>query len=218
VPIKTVSLFTYRTGGGTTLWTPPQLGVLRFKEALKGEAVGAASSIRVCGRMCEMGPKNRAQAFEYFGEMALEVLEDELATSRVILVPVPDSKSTLTTAACRTAKMANALAAESEAIVADVLRWEAAHTPARRGGDRAATVLYTRLRMRGTIPIHGRPFVLIDDFTASGGHIRACAAYLRARGADVRLAICAGKTDTPPADVFERRIDNYEDLVVPSER
>jgi hypothetical protein len=100
MPIRTVSLFTYRTNGRD--WTPAQIAVLRFVRALKGENVGDRRDVCVNGAARSLGDENADEAFEWFGEMAVRVLEEELETTRVVLVPVPDSASALDVARSRT--------------------------------------------------------------------------------------------------------------------
>lgn len=42
--------------------------------------------------------------------------------------------------------------------------------------------------------------VLVDDVMTSGAHFRACAEFLRERGASVSIAVCAGRTVQEPID------------------
>ena len=59
-------------------------------------------------------------------------------------------------------------------------------------GTRDPQVLYGRLRLRDRAwPIAGQRLVLVDDVIATGGHLRAAAAFLNDCGAIVTHAICA---------------------------
>jgi hypothetical protein len=208
---RVVSLYTYRTRGDS--WTSPQLGVLRFIRCLKHESpIGSREGILVNGRFHTIGDENRHDAFTWFAEMSLEVLQGELGHTRVSLVPIPNCTSTVEVAECRTASLAHAIAHTSgnAAVVADILRWDERMPSARSGdGTRDALELHRHLRTRSpAVAASDRPHVLIDDVTTGGGHIRACAAFLRTLGAEVTLAICAAKSDQdPPDDPFQRRVD-----------
>jgi orotate phosphoribosyltransferase len=54
----------------------------------------------------------------------------------------------------------------------------------------------------------------VDDVTTSGGHLKACAAKLTARGLKVAIVICGGKTvyDQSKAafHTYEDELDEYE--------
>jgi hypothetical protein len=61
------------------------------------------------------------------------------------------------------------------------------------------------------------PYVLVDDVVTSGGHLRACAAFLHNHGARVERAICAARSDhDPPDDPFGRRVDELPDFDMPT--
>ena len=61
--------------------------------------------------------------------------------------------------------------------------------------------------------VEGRRVVLVDDVLVLGGHLRACAAKLKAGGADVVLAMCAGRADQiPVADPFAARCETLDDF------
>jgi adenine/guanine phosphoribosyltransferase-like PRPP-binding protein len=56
----------------------------------------------------------------------------------------------------------------------------------------------------------------VDDVIASGGHLRAAAAFLRDSGADVIAAVCAGRADEAAAndvEPFTMRTDVLPDFV-----
>jgi adenine/guanine phosphoribosyltransferase-like PRPP-binding protein len=102
--------------------------------------------------------------------------------------------------------------------VRDVLRWARAMPSAHHaGGTRDPQELSDRLRLvLPKLPLDGTPIVLIDDVIASGGHLRAAAAFLRDSGADVIAAVCAGRADDVVAndvDPFMMRADVLPDFV-----
>jgi hypothetical protein len=211
MPIRTVSFFSYRTHGSD--WRPAEIAVLRFIRALKGESVGDRRDVVVNGLSRSLGDENADEALDWFGEMATEVLEDELGTTRVVLVPVPDSASALRAERCRTVWLSEAVSSKSCAVVQDVLRWNVPKPKAHEGGPRSASELLARLRLRCAIGNLDPPFVLIDDLTTGGGHVQASAALLRSAGANVVLAVCGAQADpVPRQDPFQRRVVEWPDI------
>ena len=58
--------------------------------------------------------------------------------------------------------------------------------------------------------------VLVDDVLASGGHLRAAAAFLSDCGSNVIAAVCAGRADDTEVDdlePFKTRADVLPDFV-----
>ena len=209
--IRTVSLFTYRTHGQN--WSQAQIAVLRFVRALKGERIGDRRDVQVNSIPRSLGDENADDAFEWFAQMAITVLEDELGATGVVLVPIPDSASALEVAKCRTCWLADAVRDRCPAQVQDVLRWNEPKRRAHDGGPRRASELLALLRLKRPPADLNRPFVLIDDLTTGGGHIQACAALLRSTGANVVLAVCAAQSDSVPRhDPYERRVVVWPDL------
>jgi predicted amidophosphoribosyltransferase len=150
-----------------------------------------------------------------FVRAAALILETEIHRGQVILVPVPNSSCTVSVANSRTAALAQAIADRSARVhsVEDIVRWDqrmpSAHA---EDGPRDPTELYPHLRLR-RIPTRRHDYVLIDDVLTSGGHLRALAAYLQSRGANVVLAVCALRADSiPQGDPFSRREDELEDF------
>ncbi len=66
------------------------------------------------------------------------------------------------------------------------------------------------------VPQDNANVVLLDDVLASGGHLRAAAAFLSDCGAHVIAAICAGRaddTDVGKIEPFKMRTDVLPDFV-----
>jgi hypothetical protein len=218
MPLRTISLFTYRTKGGG--WTASQLGVLRFVQALKKQDLDGTAEVLVKGGEPKraLAAQNAHDAFEWFADMVVPLLRQELATTRVVLVPVPDCGCTEELLESRTSALAIAIARRASAvIVSDILRWCRRMPPARSGhGSRDPASLYQNLRLRpGWEPV-SRPYVLVDDVVTTGSHLRACAAFLHNHGARVERGVCAAKSDPDPSnDPFRRRIDDLPDFSMP---
>jgi hypothetical protein len=219
MPLRTISLFTYRTKGGN--WTASQLGVLKFVDALKNKELDGSADVLIKGGEPKrrLTSQNAGDAFDWFAEMVVPLLRQELATTRVVLVPIPNCDCTEDVTASRTSALATAVARRASGVlVSDVLRWRRRLPPARSGqGSRDPVSLYQNLRLRpGWGPL-SRPYVLVDDVVTTGGHLRACAAFLHNHGAKVERAICAAKSDPyPPANPFRRRIDELPDFAMPT--
>jgi adenine/guanine phosphoribosyltransferase-like PRPP-binding protein len=101
----------------------------------------------------------------------------------------------------RTFALAEALASHigPDAAPLDLLRWVRPMARAHAAdGTRDPQVLYGRLRLKDrTWPVAGQRLVLVDDVIASGGHLRAAAAFLNDCGAVVTHAICAAQAGGP---------------------
>jgi hypothetical protein len=141
---------------------------------------------------------------------------------RFSIVPIPDASCALSSPRPpRTCAIADALVDAldpGKATVLDVLRWvRPMPTAHQAGGTRDPQELYGRLRLTlPRLPHDNANVVLVDDVLASGGHLRAADAFLSDCGANVIVAVCAGRaddTEAPDLDPFKTRIDILPDLV-----
>src|SRR5580704_16324657 len=124
MPLRTISLFTYRTKGGG--WTAAQLGVLEFVHALKKQDLEGTARVLVKGGEAtrRLAAQNASDAFDWFAEMVVPLLREELATTKVVLVPIPDCGCTEDGIESRTNALAIAVARQEGAVVvSDILRW-----------------------------------------------------------------------------------------------
>jgi hypothetical protein len=84
---------------------------------------------------------------------------------------------------------------------------------------RLADDLVTRLRLQRQLSDLERPFVLVDDLTTGGGHIRACAGFSRAAAVNVVLAVCAAEAEpSSRKDPFARRVVEWPDVIASGPR
>ena len=200
MPIRSIAFFTYRTSGGG--WTQPQLGVLRFVRAIKKQTLGGDGQILINNKEPKrlLRQSNSKDAFDWFAEMAVQRIRRELGTLRVVLVPIPNCDCVQGTPSSRTRALADAIAKRTGvATVADVLRWSKKMLSAHKGGPRAPSLLYPALRLPAAWTPSNRQYVLIDDVSTSGGHIRACAGKLRSAGHLKITRRDAGTSQAAPA-------------------
>jgi hypothetical protein len=223
MPIRSISFYTYRTSGGG--WTHSQIGVLRFVRAIKNQPLSNNGSSDV-GYLLVNGvqplrllrQRNASDALDWFAEMAITSIRTELSTTRVALVPIPNSDCIQTVQVSRTKCLADAISKQvTVAAVADVLRWSEKIVPAHRGGPRDPLLLYPKLRLRPPDwKPSSRPHVLIDDVATSGGHIRAAASFLRSLGANMPLAISGAQAEQLfRGDPYQSRVVELPDFEMP---
>lgn len=148
---------------------------------------------------CPLGLKTVRQALDWFGCLSALVLEAKDFHDRIVLVPIPDSRSVATDLhPPSTLRLANAIsrATKIATIVSDCLRWRLPQTPSHRGGTRDPEILARQLYLVADPP--AGLIVLVDDVVTSGGHIAAAATKLASVGYTCRLAICLGRTELAP--------------------
>lgn len=193
----------------------PEHCVNKFRDALKGDPINMHAWIPVVGRgKRRLQQSNAAEAFEWFGEMAAELLQKEKITGSPIFVPFPDSKCTVKAGrASKTKRLADAVAKHYGGDVADILRFakemRSSHS---EGGTRDAEEIYNELQTIGAVD-KKRPYIIIDDVLTTGGHMQAGVAELRNQGAKVVLAVCALKAEQAAvADPFARVVIDLPDV------
>lgn len=199
MPLRAVCCFSHLTDIDAN-WQDPHFCVKKFVDALKGRQINKHAFIPVgSGPKRRLEQSNAANAIDWFGEMAAEVLENEGIGDRPILMPIPSSKCDLKVKVSKTRRLAEAVCARFDADVLDVLRFDKPQRSANgEGGTRDAEELYGHLRLLGPLTKQ-RPYVLIDDVVTSGGHLRAAKSFLRSRGVNVVLAIGGVSADREPS-------------------
>ena len=219
MPLPVSSLVAYLTRGHEDgiEWRPKDFETAKFIKAIKGDPIKGYAQILWNGRYhrIEDGKDGRVVAFQLFGEMAADYLRRQhagLLADTLTFVPIPSSQTTLASPADHlfvSLVLAKKLAAAcgKQAEVEDVLRWQSQMSSARSGGTRAPGYLYDHLVVTKK-PLGTSPHILIDDVCTSGGHLRAAATRLKEAGANVVLALCAGRT------VHDQVDDPYQILEV----
>jgi hypothetical protein len=210
---------TYRTAGET--FTQADWGALKFIKAIKSKPVNGYAQVPVFGQSKRefLNATTASQAPDWFGRMVANGLRWS-SVGAVTLVPIPNSACDSSAAQLPKAFiLATAAAAHigDKASVADVLRWKVAKVPAHQGGTRDVEKLFQNLALARNAELPSQPIILVDDVMTSGAHLRAAAAFLRARGANVAYALCAGRADNAflGTNAFAFRMEELEDYTPP---
>jgi hypothetical protein len=188
-----------------------------FIMGIKGNPFRGYANVPVLGRTEPLENSNLDDTIGWFAELVADYFSREGVTPPLDVVPVPNSSTTVSsTTPPRTARLADAIARQigGGLSVHDVLRWKVNLGSARSGGGpRDPQVLYDNIAPLSSSISWGSTVVLVDDVLTSGGHLKACAAFLRAKGASVELGVCAGRTVyAPPANPFAVVEEDLEDF------
>lgn len=169
------------------------------------------STVQIEGRWVRITSVNKDRAMDWFAEWAAQQI-NAAGNGPFVLVPIPSSKSTPTSAAIfRTAAIADKIAAlVPGAKVAPYLRFKAERPNSRdEGGSRSPCTLYGEMVLTQPLPT-GR-IILIDDVMTGGGHLKAACWVLEDQGRTVDQAICCGRTtDTQLADPLSVPIETID--------
>jgi hypothetical protein len=214
--LRVVSCCTYLTEVASVLWRARDHDAHDFVMAVKAKPINGFAQIPCRGQAHRIDDSNRDLALGLFARMVADSAAEHGLASPCVLVPVPNSRCQLESQTPRTLEQAQALAAElgTGVIVADALRWsEPLASASAASGMRDPQRLFGKLQVIGTFPEGRGGYVLVDDVLTSGGHLRACAAMLRAHGRSVELALVAGRADRAQvAEPFTMRTDVLADF------
>jgi predicted amidophosphoribosyltransferase len=173
-------------------------------KAVKGRPLGSAyATVKIGEKWVAVAEANKDRAMDWFAEWAAGHV-NSLGTGPKIIVPIPSSKTIVTSADdFRTAIIAAKVAGLCPNTVAcPNLRFDQVMaSSSEEGGTRDAYELYERLRLIGDLP--AGQVVLLDDVLTGGGHMKASAWTIRDVGREVQHALCCGRTiDTQLPDPF----------------
>lgn len=215
MPLRVVCFSTYRTSvaGG---WRGVDYDAHDFIDAIKDRDINGYSHVWLRGKWHRFDNTNRQDVVGWFATMVSDYFTANPVNDLIMLVPAPGSKVDVKFAGTPgTAQLAEAIAAAMNAavVVQDVLRQsEPIRSANEEGGTRDAAELFENLVLMDDV--NGWPVVLVDDVLTSGGHMQACAAKLREAGANVLMAVVAGRADDAqvpdPFAVRSEDIDDYE--------
>lgn len=220
MPLTVYSCCTYSTLRRRR--TQEQWAALYFVKAIKRTPLKGYAYVPLPGEARAYLDRDTCNlAADWFGRIAAACLTWD-RVGPLAVVPLPDAGCGLSVARpSRVLPLADALVralAPDSATVLDVLRWVKPMPSAHQaGGTRDPQELYGRLRLAlPRLPQDTADVVLVDDVLASGGHLRAAAAFLSDCGANVIAAVCAGRADDTEADdlePFKTRTDVLPDFV-----
>ena len=176
--------------------------VRNFLLALRGERVSGTSAVPVGTDERSLTTMNANDSIDWFGEMVVQYLDSHQVLPPFELVPVPTPQTTLASSPGPwTSLLAISISSNGldDASVLDLLRWKEP-LPEHRG--HTVSELYENLAVIRPFPTD-RVLVLVDYLFTSSTTLRACAARLKRHGANVVLALCAGRTaKEAPYDPF----------------
>ncbi|WP_090756096.1 hypothetical protein [Paracoccus chinensis] len=169
--------------------------------ALKGADFNGYADIRIRGKLHRISGQNTKPILDFFGWKIVKCLEVQPAGTAIFVLP---------SSGCidfgqdpKAARFVQAIVdAGCKIPVAMPFHWsELMPKAAGGGGPRNSAVLQPKLRFLPPPGIHRA--ILVDDVMTSGGHIRAAARIIRARGITPVGAICFARTmGVRPADIL----------------
>ena len=208
--ITIVSFATYLT---RPPWNDGDGYALKFVKAVKGKSFGGFAIVPVLGKNKTLQASNADEAISWFAELAAAEITKLGLPEPLILVPLPNSTSTVRSKnAPRTAFLAQFIAARlNNAKVWDGLRWTKEMTPTHQGGTRNPQKLYEALTVTSTPP--KGTLILVDDVFTKGGHVQAAVARLTEKKGTCGHAVCAGRTvlesEKKPFAVVQEQIEDF---------
>lgn len=220
--LTVISMATYltRKDGG---WRDEDYNASKFIKLIKGKAINKWGSMPSrAGPQVRFDGTSRAAVIACFAQsMCDHLVANNHCNGQMALVPVPSSDAVHGATFTRYPARELAVALKAELVRkgisvkgTDVLRWKTPKLPSHAGGSRDGEFLYDNLTVVGPVQA-GVRYVLVDDVYTGGGHLQASKRRLVEAGANVDLAVCAGKSSqTKPPSAFDFTTAQLADLVL----
>lgn len=195
MPLTVASFATYLTSIDNQ-WRDQDWNAYKFVKAVKAQPFKYSARVPVLGTLYYLDQNNSNDALGWFAQMATAYLREKKTPGPAALVPLPNSRCTVSNGIMpRTLAQAQALASSlRHTTVLDCLRWKVQKPSASgAGGTRNPQELYDNLALTAAVP-QGTKLIIIDDVRTSGGHLKAARAMLLGQNGNCDLAICAGRT------------------------
>jgi predicted amidophosphoribosyltransferase len=162
----------------------------------------------VAGVRTKISDANKEAALDWFGAWAAGKIAQTFGAKRVVLLPIPSSRTVRASSPnFRTAQMASKVAERcTTAICHPFLRFKKEQPTTREGASRNPKDIYPELVLTSALP--AGDIILIDDVFTTGGHLIASSWKVGDVGRVVAHGLCCGRTT-------HARLDNP--FEVPSE-
>lgn len=166
------------------------------------------------GRTYLVSTANPQGAFEVFGQYGAHILS---AQKNALIVPVPSSSHIQLGQPFTGARLVDAIVQRlpkaASVSAAPILAFKQVMPRASKGEANARDKALIKGALTTSVKTLSGPVFLVDDVCTSGAHLMACAEFLRDLGADVRMAVCIGRTSStqhptplavPPEDIEDQ--------------
>jgi hypothetical protein len=165
-------------------------------KAVKGKGLSTNSYawVTIGGWPVKINEANKDRAMDWFAAWAAGQITG-LGPEPKVIVPIPSSKTTLTSVAdFRTAIIAEKVAklCPNTTCFPDLRFDREMSSSSEEGGTRDADELYQRLQLGGSMP--AGQIILLDDVVTGGGHLIASARTIEDAGREVQHAVCCGRS------------------------